>query len=174
MMGEGAETPNPNTGRKEGICAVPSDPRGRGGGHTWLNPPPLPCCSHPSAHSSAPRTRAHTCAQLPPALFTGHGQSRTRAAARFHQALKAKIIGCRTNLGNGVCDKANKKSSILQPPPPLPPLLSAQHRGWERSGHCCTSRATSPLELHLQLGKFVREKWSFCFPCSKHVIKMLI
>lgn len=121
MMGEGAETPNPNTGRKEGICAVPSDPRGRGGGHTWLNPPPLPCCSHPSAHSSAPRTRAHTCAQLPPALFTGHGQSRTRAAARFHQALKAKIIGCRTNLGNGVCDKANKKSSILQPPPPLPP-----------------------------------------------------
>ena len=22
--------------------------------------------------------------------------------------------------------------------------------------------------------KFVREKWSFCFPCSKHVIKMLI
>lgn len=130
-MGSKEQKPQiPTRGGRRGFAPCPVTPGG-GGGHTWLNPPPLPCCSHPSAHSSAPRTRAHTCAQLPPALFTGHGQSRTRAAARFHQALKAKIIGCRTNLGNGVCDKANKKSSILQPPPPSPPppLRSAPGMG---------------------------------------------
>lgn len=81
-----------------------------------------------------------------------------------------------------MCDKANKNLSrffCVCVSPSSFPVAGRRGRGQgevgrERAWAYFTSHATLPLKLHLQLRKFVREKWSFCFPCSKHVIKMLI
>lgn len=73
-----------------------------------------------------------------------------------------------------MCDKANKNLSRF-----LPPFLVAGGGGAGIGG-----KGTGLILFYLPCNfaikvaptarKFVREKWSFCFPCSKHVIKMLI